>query len=271
MAVYAIGDLQGCYDSFCRLLDKLEFDPQTDRLWLTGDLVNRGPKSLKTLRYVRSLGESVLTVLGNHDLHLLALANEIRFSNNHFDSLWKVLSADDSTELLDWLRRRPLAHFDTELNTLMVHAGVPPQWDAQLTLARAAEVEQCLRNDDYIAFLGKMYGDKPSKWSDDLTGTKRLRVIVNCLTRMRMIRPNGRLNLTHAGPPEAASGDLIPWFDAPDAAWRGTRIVFGHWSALGLVVRPDIIALDTGCVWGRKLTAVKLTRKPKVTKVNCRD
>jgi len=271
LAVYAIGDLQGCYDSFCRLLDKLEFDPQTDRLWLTGDLVNRGPKSLKTLRYVRSLGESVVTVLGNHDLHLLALANEIRFSNNHYDSLWKVLSADDSTELLDWLRHRPLAHFDAELNTLMVHAGVPPQWNVQQTLAHAAEVEQCLRNDDYIAFLEKMYGDKPSKWSADLTGNKRLRFIVNCLTRMRMIRPSGRLNLTHAGPPEAASKDLIPWFEAPVAAWRGTRIVFGHWSALGLVIRPDIIALDTGCVWGRQLTAVKLTRKPKVTKVNCRD
>lgn len=271
MAVYAIGDLQGCYDSFCRLLDKLEFDPQSDRIWLTGDLVNRGPKSLKTLRYVRSLGESVVTVLGNHDLHLLALANEIRFSNNHYDSLWKVLAADDSAVLLDWLRQRPLAHFDAELNTLMVHAGVPPQWDVPQTLVRAAEVEQCLRSDDYIAFLKKMYGDKPSKWSEDLTGNKRLRVIVNCLTRMRMIRPNGRLNLTHAGPPEAASRDLIPWFEAPDAAWRGTRIVVGHWSALGLVIRPDIIALDTGCVWGRQLTAVKLTRKAKVTKVNCRD
>ncbi len=271
MAVYAIGDLQGCYDSFCRLLDKLEFDPLTDRLWLTGDLVNRGPKSLKTLRYVRSLGESVLTVLGNHDLHLLALANEIRFSNNHYDSLWKVLAADDSAELLDWLRQLPLAHFDAELNTLMVHAGVPPQWNVQQTLTYAAEVEQRLRNEDYIGFLEKMYGDKPAKWSEDLTGNKRLRVIVNCLTRMRMIRPGGRLNLTHAGLPEAAGGDWIPWFDAPDAAWHGTRIVFGHWSALGLVVRPDIIALDTGCVWGRELTAVRLTRKPKVTKVNCRD
>lgn len=271
MAVYAIGDLQGCYDSFRRLLDKLDFEPDKDSLWLTGDLVNRGPKSLKTLRYVRNLGDCVLTVLGNHDLHLLALANDIRVSNNRFDSLWKVLAAKDSDELLDWLRHRPLAHFDAELNTLMVHAGVPPQWDIQQTLARAAEVEQRLQGQDYIKFLEKMYGDKPARWSDELEGNKRLRVIVNCLTRMRMIRPDGRLNLTHTGPPDKADDGLIPWFEAPDAAWRGTRIVFGHWSALGLVVTPDLIALDTGCVWGRELSAVKLTRKPKVTKVNCRD
>jgi bis(5'-nucleosyl)-tetraphosphatase (symmetrical) len=271
LAVYAIGDLQGCYDSFRRLLDKLDFDPGSDRLWLTGDLVNRGPKSLKTLRFVRSLGDCVHTVLGNHDLHLLALANDIRHSNNHFDSLWKVLAAKDSEELLDWLRLRPLAHFDATINTLMVHAGVPPQWDATQTLARAAEVEQRLRAADYRTFLKKMYGDKPTKWSEELDGNKRLRVIVNCLTRMRMIRPNGRLNFTYTGPPDKAAGELIPWFDAADAAWRGTRIVFGHWSALGLLIRPDIIAIDTGCVWGRQLSAVKLSRKPKVTKVNCCD
>jgi bis(5'-nucleosyl)-tetraphosphatase (symmetrical) len=217
------------------------------------------------------MGTCVHTVLGNHDLHLLALANDIRYSNNQFDSLWKVLAAEDCDELLDWLRRRPLAHFDAELNTLMVHAGVPPQWDVPQTLARAAEVEKQLACEDYVAFLKKMYGDSPRKWSDELAGNKRLRHIVNCLTRMRMIRPSGRLDLTHAGPPDKASHGLIPWFDAPDAAWRGTRIVFGHWSALGLVVRPDLIAVDTGCVWGRQLSAVKLTRKPKVTKVNCRD
>jgi bis(5'-nucleosyl)-tetraphosphatase (symmetrical) len=271
LAVYAIGDLQGCYDSFRRLLDKLEFEPPQDRLWLTGDLVNRGPKSLKTLRFVKSLGDSVSVVLGNHDLHLLALASQIRFSNNHFDSLWKVMTAPDSAELLDWLRRRPLAHFDAELNTLMVHAGVPPQWTVQKTLALAAEVEQRLRGDDYTAFLEKMYGNKPSKWADELEGNKRLRVIVNCLTRMRMIRTNGRLDFTHAGPPESADKSLKPWFDAPEAAWRGTRIVFGHWSALGLLLRQDVVGIDTGCVWGRNLTAVKLTRKAKVTKVRCRD
>ena len=271
MAVYAIGDLQGCYDSFRRLLDKLEFEPATDRLWLTGDLVNRGPKSLKTLRFVRSLGESVCAVLGNHDLHLLALANDIRFAKNQFDSLWKVLAASDSDELLHWLRRRPLAYFDAGLNTLMVHAGVPPQWNVTDTLARAAEVEQRLGSDDYLDFLKKMYGDKPAKWSDELEGNKRLRVIVNCLTRMRMIKPGGRLELTHTGPPDVAAKGLVPWFDAPQAAWRGTRIVFGHWSALGLLVREDLLSLDTGCVWGRQLTAARLTGKPKITKVNCRD
>ena len=269
MAQYAIGDLQGCYDPFRRLLDKVDFDPAQDKLWLTGDLVNRGPKSRRTLRFVRGLGKSVITVLGNHDLHLLALANDVEVTNSRFDSLWKILGHDDCDELIDWLRHRPLAHYSKKLDTLMVHAGIPPQWTVNKTLARAAEVEAVLTGDDYASFLGKMYNNKPARWSGKLSGTKRLRFIVNALTRMRMLDEAGRIDFSHAGPPDKASENLVPWFEMPNARWRGTRIVFGHWSALGLIVSDDLISLDTGCVWGRQLTAVRLTKKPKVYQVQC--
>jgi bis(5'-nucleosyl)-tetraphosphatase (symmetrical) len=270
MSTYAIGDLQGCYDPFRKLLDKLKFDPCKDTLWLTGDLVNRGPKSLKSIRFVKSLGDSAITVLGNHDLHLLALAHDVNFSDERYNSLWKILGADDGDELLDWLRARPLAHYSKELNTLMVHAGIPPRWTVKKTLRRAAEVESVLRGDDYHKFLKRMYGDRPNRWSGKLRGNPRLRVIVNSLTRMRMIYHDGRLNFTHNGPPAKARKGLVPWFDIEEAKWRGTRIVFGHWSALGLIVRPQLIALDTGCVWGRQLTAVRLNKSPKVISVSCK-
>lgn len=269
MTQYAIGDLQGCYEPFRRLLDKISFDPEIDRLWLTGDLVNRGPQSRKTLRYVKSLGKSAISVLGNHDLHLLALANDIRVSGNRFDSMWKILGKDDCDELIDWLRFRPLAYHSKKLNTLIVHAGIPPQWSIKKTLARAAEVEAALRGDNYVNFLEGMYGDEPAKWSGKLSGNKRLRFIVNALTRMRMLDGDNRLDFTFSGPPEDAPDGLIPWFRANNARWQGTRIVFGHWSALGLMVENDLIAVDTGCVWGRQLTAVRLNKKPKITKVKC--
>ncbi len=269
MAIYAVGDLQGCYDPFRRLLDKIRFDPATDRLWLTGDLVNRGPKSLKTLRFVRSLGDAAITVLGNHDLHLLALGNGIRYSGAHFDSLWKVLGASDCDELLDWLRRRPLAHYDESIKTLMVHAGLPPQWSVKKALKHAAEVEKRLRGSKYLWVLGHMYGNRPTIWSSSLKGAGRTRFIINAFTRTRMVYPDGRLNFTHSGPPGKARRGLIPWYDAPAARWGGTRIVFGHWSALGLLVEDDLICIDTGCVWGRQLTAVKLSNKPKVRNVQC--
>ena len=269
MAVYAIGDIQGCYDPFRRLLDKLEFDPGKDRLWLTGDLVNRGPKSLKTLRFVRELGDAALTVLGNHDLHLVAVANGFGAPGERKGSLAKLLRSDDCGELIDWLRMRPLAHFSESLNTLMVHAGLHPRWTVKKALARAAEVEHVLRGSEYRQLLPKLYGNSPSRWSGKLTGNKRLRFIVNCLTRIRMIDPDGRLDYEHKGPPANAAKGLVPWFDAPDARWRGTRIVFGHWSALGLVVKPDVIGVDTGCVWNRELTAVRLTKRAKIIQVGC--
>ena len=270
MAQYAIGDLQGCYDPFRRLLDTIDFDPDRDTLWLTGDIVNRGPRSRKTLRFVKGLGDAAITVLGNHDLHLIALASGIPVAGSHYQSLRKILRKKDRDELIDWLRHRPLAHYDSELDTLMVHAGVPPQWTIKKTLKRAAEVEAVLRSDDYIDFLENMYGNKPDIWKGKFKGNKRLRYIVNALTRMRMINDDGRIDFTHAGPPEKASTGLTPWFEAPDAAWHGSRIVFGHWSALGLVVEDDLICVDTGCVWGRQLTAVRLNKKPKVFTVSCR-
>jgi len=271
LAQYAIGDLQGCYDPFRRLLDKISFDPAKDKLWLTGDLVNRGPKSRKTLKFVRSLGDSATTVLGNHDLHLLTLAHDVKFTKTRFDAFWKILGHEDCDDLLDWLRRLPLAHYDEALNTLMVHAGIPPQWTVKKTLNRAAEVEAALRGEDYDAFLEEIYGNKPDRWSGSLTGVKRLRFIVNALTRMRMIDAEGRIDFTHTGPPTTAAKGLTPWFAAPGARWHGTRIVFGHWSALGLIVNEHLVAVDTGCVWGRQLTAVKLTGKPDVTAVQCTE
>jgi bis(5'-nucleosyl)-tetraphosphatase (symmetrical) len=269
LAQYAIGDLQGCYDPFRRLLDKLSFDPEKDRLWLTGDLVNRGPKSRRTLRYVKSLGKSAISVLGNHDLHLLALAHDINVSKSRFESLWKILAKDNCDELIDWLRFQPLAHFSKEINTLMVHAGIPPQWTVKKTLRRAKEVEIALQADNYIEFLDKMYGNLPDKWSGKLCGHARLRYIVNALTRMRMITSDGRIDFSYTGPPDQASDTLKPWFAAENARWRGTRIVFGHWSALGLMVESGLIAVDTGCVWGRQLTAVRLDKDPLVTDVQC--
>ena len=268
MAVYAIGDIQGCYDPLRRLLDQLAFEPATDTLWLTGDLVNRGPKSLKTLRFVKSLGGAAVTVMGNHDLHLLALAAGVLNEKGRFASLDKVLRAADGDELIDWLRHRPLAHFDASLDTLLVHAGTHPQWSVQQTLRMAGEVETALRGNKYTTLLQKMYGNAPRQWSDTLRGYERLRFIINCLTRMRMLTQKGRLNFAHNGSPYQAGRKLTPWFEVEPRACADTRIAFGHWSALGLVVLPNLLSLDTGCVWGRQLTAVRLDRKiPRVVQV----
>jgi len=268
MAVYAIGDIQGCYDPFRHLLDDINFDPSSDTLWLTGDLVNRGPKSLKTLRYVKSLGDSVVTVLGNHDLHLLALADGNQRFSRKFETLQKVLDAPDRDELLRWLRHRPLAHYDKKLNSLLVHAGTHPLWTAKKTLAHAAEVETVLQSSRHEDLLTKMYGNTPAQWSGNLKGYKRLRFIINCLTRMRMLTAKLRLNFSHSGSPWRARKNLVPWFDVEDVAWSGTRVIFGHWSALGLIVLPDLVSLDTGCVWGRQLTAVRLDkRRPRIYQV----
>ena len=268
MAVYAIGDLQGCYDPFRRLLDELAFDPAADTLWLTGDLVNRGPKSLKTLRFVKSLGDSVVTVLGNHDLHLLALAAGAVRGGQRFATLSNILEAPDRDELIDWLRCRPLAHYDQAMDTLLVHAGTYHGWTAKKTLSRAAEVEQALQGNKYTTLLGKMYGNSPTAWSGKLSGYSRLRFIINCLTRMRMLTKQGHLNFSHSGSPVPVRKKLVPWFEQANRKTADTRIVFGHWSALGLIVLPKLLSLDTGCVWGRQLTAVRIDKKtPRVVQV----
>ena len=258
MAIYAIGDLQGCYDPFRRLLDAIAFDPEKDTLWLTGDLVNRGPKSLKTLRYVKGLGDSAITVLGNHDLHLLALATGVVHFSKRFATLEKTLKASDLDELVHWLRHRPLAHYSEELDTLLVHAGVYPTWSIRKALKRAAEVETVLRGERYAELLARMYGNTPRTWSGKLSGYRRLRFIVNTFTRMRMLTSQMNLNFAHAGSPWQARPNLRAWFRFDSEPRGDTRIVFGHWSQLGLIVLPDLLSLDTGCVWGRQLTAVRI-------------
>jgi len=257
MAVYAIGDVQGCLSELQQLLDKLKFDTASDQLWLVGDLVNRGPDSLGTLRLVRSLGEQCITVLGNHDLHLLALC--IADSTPDIShTMQDVLDADDRDELIDWLRQQPLAHYDAALDTLMVHAGIPPQWDGLQTLQLASEVEAVVRSDEAAAFFTAMYGKEPARWDDALTGQDRVRCITNQLTRLRFCTADGTMNYDYKGPVGGEPDDVSPWFDLPDRNIGSRRIVFGHWSALGYLNRGDVIGLDTGCVWGDRLTAIQL-------------
>ena len=257
MAIYAVGDIQGCFDELQILLESIRFDPQRDKIWFVGDLVNRGPKSLKTLRLVKRLGDAAICVLGNHDLHLLALAltGDAPVSSGN---LQKVLQGKDSDELIEWLRHRPLAHFDAELNTLMVHAGVIPEWPVKKVLARAREVEEVLRGDKPQKFLSEMYGKLPNRWSKELSGNDRLRFITNVLTRIRFLTQDGKLDFDEKLGPKDAPKNLRPWFAAPNRKTADTRIVFGHWSTLGLMDKPGLLALDTGCVWGGAMTAVRL-------------
>ena len=264
MAIFAIGDIQGCYEELARLIDKLRFDPNRDELWFVGDLVNRGPRSLDVLRFVRGLEDSSVVVLGNHDLHLLAARARPKQPEK---SLRPILAADDADELLDWLRHRPLVHYRPDLNTLMVHAGICPAWDPLTTVKLAREVEQVLRGDSHETFLRKMYGDKPARWSPELTGKKRLRFIVNCLTRIRFCYPDGKLDFTQTGPPDQVASPLMPWFDIPDRASRSVRVICGHWSSLGLLQRPNLLMIDTGCVWGRELSAVRVDGPVKIISV----
>lgn len=271
MAVYAIGDLQGCLEEFKRLLDRLRFDPAGDRLWLVGDLVNRGPSSLETLQFVRELGDTAICVLGNHDLHLLALWAGASDGPRPKDTLDPVLNADDAPELLHWLRHQPMLHHDEDLATTLVHAGIPPQWDLNKARAIAREVEAALRSDDYTVFMHELYGNEPDFWSDQLSGMERLRFAVNGFTRMRFCTPSGRLTFKPKGPPGSQPEGLMPWFEVPGRQTRGRRIVFGHWSALGHVewAPEHVYGIDTGCVWGNCLTALRLDGKPVITQIGC--
>ena len=268
MATYAIGDLQGCYDALQRLLDKLRFDPAQDQLWLAGDLVNRGPDSLASLRFVKSLGDSAITVLGNHDLHLLAIAADHKTTKD--PGLKAILTASDADELIDWLRRQPLIHFDPELNFSLVHAGIYPSWTLQQALDYADELHQMLASDNYLDFIHHMYGNKPRAWSDDLNSWDRLRFMVNSFTRMRYCDADGKLNLKDKGPIGSQRAGSLPWFDIPKRKTGKQRILFGHWSTVGKLKRDDVYALDTGCIWGGDLTALQLdTEKPKYISIAC--
>jgi bis(5'-nucleosyl)-tetraphosphatase (symmetrical) len=269
MAVYAIGDLQGCIDPLRRLLDHVRFDPSSDHLWFCGDLVNRGPGSLHTLRFVKSLGESAVAVLGNHDLHLLAVAYDPQRTARNKDTLEDILCASDRDELLEWLRRRPLLHHDPSPGYTMVHAGLPPDWDLDDAKGAARELEAVLAGPDFISFLRDMYGDRPDRWSPGLTGMDRLRFIVNCFTRLRYCHPDGRIELDEKGPPDRAAPGLVPWFRIPGRRSRLLKIVFGHWSTLGPVDDEGVFALDTGCVWGGRLTALRLDGPPRRIHVEC--
>ncbi len=260
MAIYAIGDLQGCYDDLQNLLNKLNFDPQQDTLWLAGDLVNRGPDSLKTLRYIKSLGEHAITVLGNHDLHLLAVAEGIKEAKD--EDLHQVMHAEDCRELIDWLRCRPLLHHDVTRKLTLVHAGIYPLWTLEQALAHAKELESILQGDRYHDFLHVMYGNEPATWEDTLEGWDRLRFICNSFTRMRYCNKEGRLDLVDKGKPGSQIKHYQPWFKIPKRKAKDKPILFGHWSTLGHPQVENIYPLDHGCVWGGQLTALRIDVTP---------
>ena len=255
MATYAIGDVQGCYDQLMRLLERAGYDERRDVVWFVGDLVNRGPQSLATLRFVKGLGRRQVTVLGNHDLALLVVAAGIKKAHRG-DTFGDILAAPDRDELLAWLRQQKLMH--AEGAWAMVHAGLFPQWSIAQALACAAEVEGALKGPGYVEFLKEMYGNEPLDWRDDLAGYDRLRIIVNAMTRMRLVAPDGSLELGHRVGPATAPPGYVPWYDHPARASRGTTVVFGHWAALGLLLRDDVVCLDSGCVWGRSLSVLRL-------------
>lgn len=264
---YLIGDLQGCCNAFERLLAELDFSPSRDHLHVLGDLVNRGPDSLGTLQRLRSLGASATCLLGNHDLHLLAVAAGVRRPHRH-DTLGPLLDSPEREGWLAWLRQRKLA--DLSHGWLLVHAGVPPQWNAARTLTLAAEIETLLQGPDLPDFLQQMYGNQPDRWSDDLQGIDRWRAIVNALTRIRFCSADGTLDLDTKDSADAAPPGMRPWFDHPGRATAGQPIAFGHWSTLGLINRPDLLAIDTGCVWGGALTAVRIDAGHRdITQVRC--
>jgi bis(5'-nucleosyl)-tetraphosphatase (symmetrical) len=254
-SIWMIGDVQGCCQPLRELLAHPDIADDADaHFWFAGDLVNRGPNSLETLRTVMALGDKAVSVLGNHDLHLLAVAAGVKKPSKS-DTLGDILNAPDAQELIDWLRHCPLAHYDE--GHLLVHAGVLPKWDVNTTLKLASEVEAALQGPDWKNVLQSMYGNEPVHWKDEFRGSKRLRVIINALTRMRMCDSHGHMEFSHKGAP-IHTKSLMPWFDVPHRSIRDHTIVFGHWSTLGLLIRPDVICLDTGCVWGRHLTAVRL-------------
>jgi len=255
MATYAIGDIQGCFTALQQLLRTAGFDAAHDRVWLVGDLVNRGAESLAALRWAREMGDRLVMVLGNHDLHLLAVA-EGYVQPRRSDTLAEILAAPDRAVLLDWLRRRPLLHVEGEW--VMVHAGLLPQWNVAQAQRLAAEVETVLRADDYRDFLAQMYGNTPTRWRDDLRGIDRLRLVTNVMSRLRFCSPVGEIEFAHKGLPEDRPAGFLPWYAVPARASTEATVIFGHWSALGYRREQNTIALDSGCLWSGRLTALRL-------------
>lgn len=278
MATYAIGDVQGCFAELQELLQQIAFDPTQDTLWFVGDLVNRGSQSLETLRFVKQLGKSAKTVLGNHDLHLLALAHGLA-PGKASPELAPILVAPDREELLSWLLHRPLLHHSKKLNYTMIHAGFPPQWDLATAKACAKEVQAVLQSEQRFKLFASMYEDGPKKWKPKRSGIKRWRFIINCLTRLRYCDAAGQVNLSLKGKPGNKSSEHMPWYKVPGRLTENDRIIFGHWSTLGLVHEDNIWAIDTGCVWGGALTAIRLdddntsedtSSTPKIVSLPCR-
>ena len=270
MAVYVIGDVQGCYSNLIRLLDKIRFDQAKDKLWFCGDLVNRGPESLQTLRFVRSLGDSAITVLGNHDLHLLAIYHS-RQVVSESSSLSEILQSPDCGELIAWLQSRPVIHYDQNLNFLLVHAGIDADWSIDQAISYAAELERVLRSENSESFFQQMYGDQPDRWSEELSDVARLRCITNILTRMRFYTADGRLDYQAKGSPRQHAGaGLTPWFEKNLRLSSPVRIVFGHWSTLKVGVYGRHFAIDGGCVWGRRFVALRIdTSEPRWFDIGC--
>lgn len=271
MTTYAVGDLQGCLDPLKCLLARVAFDPARDRLWLVGDLVNRGPKSLETLRFLFAMRDSVTCVLGNHDLHLLAVAHNVERLKKS-DTLREIIEAPDAGDLLDWLRRQKLVHYDEARDIAMVHAGIPPMWTLAKALKRAAEVEEALLDDARLPlFLEGMYGNDPACWDSDLHGITRLRVITNYFTRMRFCKADGTLDLKSKEGADTAPPGYRPWFAHPSRKTRGQKIIFGHWAALeGKCNEPGLHALDTGCVWGGTMTLLNIDNGQRIS-CDCKE
>ncbi len=257
MTTFVIGDLHGCLTPLKRLLDKVQFEPGSDQAWFVGDLVNRGPQSLETLRFVRSMGSDAICVLGNHDLHLLAVIHGIRQTSGK-DTLDDILHADDLHELTDWLRHLPLLHHSEELNVTMVHAGIHPDWNLAQAKTLAAEVEKALRSDNYAHHLQRMFGNKPAKWSDTLGKKRRRRFAINAFTRMRFCTKKGKLDFCQTCAPAKAPENLMPWYAVPDRKEIDGRILFGHWSSHPAFAVSNVVPLDRGAIWGGSLAALAL-------------
>ncbi len=257
MAIYAVGDVQGCFDELQELVEYISFKPKKDQLWFVGDIVNRGPKSLETLRWVKSLGNAAVMVLGNHDLHLLAAHAGVRETSTS-SSLFPILKADDANELVDWLRHQPLIRFNKKFEFAIVHAGLPPQWNIQDAFRYAKEVETVLKSKKYKNFLYNMYGDTPNQWNSKLKGWDRMRIITNLFTRLRYCTPKGVMSFEDKGPPGTQSAGMKPWYEIKSRNSQDTTIVFGHWSTLGHINNHNVIATDTGCLWGGRLTAIRI-------------